>query len=829
MAVGGCALWMTLKLVAAHGNAGACTGEDCGIVLRNFAFETHRESFDSAKTETDDDNGDIIAALQQRRVTHDADANVGTFESARPTSCCTTAPESTVMWSEFEATLEFSNNLSGSIPIVIPCGVEVVVDKISSPSLPGLQVQGALRFQDGIDVQMTVDHIFVCGNFSIGSSSHAHESIIDIVLVGSTDVTWPSPAGATLNFGHAGFITYGGSTYIRGKSCGTPSWTSLTGFGPIDRNDTTETMALTTNATFDMSSQAHWRTTANKAADGGFNKWTRAATQREQDPWWQARITQTSQVAVGLVTVYPTTWKSLGEKMFTGGGVVVGVSETPCEGKTCGGHVCATVTTGYSSKIEVDCNGTKGTYVYLQARGSNIWIDLYEVEILNAKEMHSGETSRSTMSVQTHKPLAWSSGDSLLITSSSFDARETEVVTCAGVEGRQVSILGVPTYDHESCDRDVDPSCLIASEVASLSRNIRIRGADTCKPDCGHVMVAHTNHGFICGVEFTNLGQTGVEGRYPLHFHLPGWSAELVAKDNAVHNNHNRGIVIHGAHAMTVESNVCYKTKGHCIMLEDGVEQHNVIKGNLAAMVEPMSFKCIGFRDFNCADRSDHSPNAFWIPNPNNIYIGNVGINWAGAAFFIETRHVTGKTRTLFLAEAMKIGSNGKIKGRVPFGKFQNNQAHSTSFGWGNYPRMNVNYGDGYEDFKFWRCGLGMQIHNNFVLPVVRARFLENNVAFSGGSADARIALRDSQATSSGRWGSYPFIIKKLGLTSVDAMDKVFGGIDDATLNWIRCHGKYDPRCWSYRGRPCKDLFRMFKDGSQFSDRFESCEMQATR
>jgi len=139
---------------------------------------------------------------------------------------------------------------------------------------------------------------------------------------------------------------------------------------------------------------------------------------------------------------------------------------------------------------------------------------------------------------------------------------------------------------------------------------------------------------------------------------------------------------------------------------------------------------------------------------------------------------------------------------------------------------MNVAYGGGYEDFKFWRCGLGMQIHNNVALPVVRARFLETDVAFSGGSSSGRIALRETQASSSGRWGSYPLIIKKLGLTNVDALDTVFGDIDNSTLNWIRCHGNYDPSCWSYRGRPCKDMFWMFKDGSAFEGRFETCDAQ---
>merc|ERR1719437_37983 len=138
---------------------------------------------------------------------------------------------------------------------------------------------------------------------------------------------------------------------------------------------------------------------------------------------------------------------------------------------------------------------------------------------------------------------------------------------------------------------------------------------------------------------------------------------------------------------------------------------------------------------FTCASRSDHSPNAFWISNPFNIFDGNVGIA-EGGAFFTETRHVMGLTRRKFKPEAMKVGRNGKIKGSVPFLEFRNNVAHSSGTGLGNYPRFNWGVVNGhtsrYEQFTAWRCGLGMAVHNGHGKALINgATLFENHAGFS--------------------------------------------------------------------------------------------------
>lgn len=365
----------------------------------------------------------------------------------------------------------------------------------------------------------------------------------------------------------------------------------------------------------------------------------------------------------------------------------------------------------------------------------------------------------------------------------------------------------------------------MAAEVAAVSRNVVIRGRWGCDPMCGHFMLAHTPHGHICGVEFTNLGQSGAEGRYPLHVHMPGTAPDVLVRHNAVHDTMNRGIVLHGVHNMTLQYNLCYKSKGHCIMLEDGVEQYNRIGGNLAVLVAPLDFGCESKKSFTCPDRSDSVPNGFWIPNPNNYFHGNRGVV-AGTAFHFETRHVTGLTRRKYHSEAMKVGSSGKTKGRTPLAQFTMNAAHSCHGGVGNYPKLSFR-GDGrnaYEFFTAWRCYRGMSAHTGAnPMRITHALLVENTVGIRGALPDAELEVSQTRMTARLGWVNYhhgtayvssPFIINKFGKTTADKIIGVFdGGLDDYTRSWVRCHGGYDAEALNYSGE-LGNWFELFAESA---------------
>lgn len=87
--------------------------------------------------------------------------------------------------------------------------------------------------------------------------------------------------------------------------------------------------------------------------------------------------------------------------------------------------------------------------------------------------------------------------------------------------------------------------------------------------------------GRITYAEFTNVGQPEILGRYPIHFHMNGEVHDSYVIGNSIHHSHARHITIHGVHYLTVAKNVGYRSLGHSIFLEDGIETNNIIEDNL--------------------------------------------------------------------------------------------------------------------------------------------------------------------------------------------------------------------------------------------------------
>jgi len=733
---------------------------------------------------TDCSASDDQALLQTRRSLEGkarahSTTPAASFTSARPGSCCALEAHTFLTWTEFQQQSgAYDENISKGVPLVVPCGYEVTIDQSMSEALPGIRVEGSLKFQDGIDIKMETAFLFVCGNFSIGSPAGPHTANVEIVLTGDTEVTWSSHGAAQMSFGTAGFITYGGLTYIRGSACDAKPWTRLSAtISPPEGSELN--LALGKPAT--QSSLGHHRYTAEKAVDGKVDwKGSSILTLKEDNPWWYVHISSLSNVGSVMVTERPHRGIDLSN-------AIVGITDSPCQpGLLCGGQICSHSMTR-SGIQEFACGGSSGDYLYVQLRGQAT-LTLSEVEIFSA----ASADYELQLQGSTHE--AWNVGDELVITSTSRDAEETEEAIILETSVRGVKVSGRLAHEHLGCSEGSE-ECTMAAEVASLSRNVIIRGEAGCQPLCGHFMIAHTQRGFVCGAEFTNLGQTAVEGRYPLHVHLPGEAPELVLKGNSLHHNHNRGLVMHGVHNMTAESNVCFRTKGHCFMTEDGVEQYNVFKSNIGVLPSPLNFGCSHTHDstFTCPHRSDSSPNAFWISNPNNFFVGNVGIA-TGVAFNFELRHVTGAVRRLFPDEAMKIGRHGKVKGSIPLAEFSRNTAHSSGNGLNNYPRMSLPPGgrNRYDNFTAWRCDVGMGTHNspNFRMPMVGARLFENLYGVRAGLSDTRIELIESHITAAQDASSVPLIINKFGKTRSDKLPIVFT-IDNYTRNWVRCYGGY--------------------------------------
>jgi len=698
-------------------------------------------------------------------------------------------------WSAFKLQAEVVGNMSQGQPVVVPCGHEVTMDE--SVEVKGLQVLGSLTFQDGVDIDILTDYVFVCGRFSIGSPERRHESKVNITLrKGQTsEFTWHQGPHGVKNFGVAPFVTYGGSLYIRGAQCDRTAWTRLQQT-VIPTSDATSNIARGKPAT--QSSYQRRRThkwSDKRGTDGNTHwKWGSVLTDMETNPSWSV-TTGLEHVEKVVVVHAKRSSKALSQARVL-------VSDEACQrGVLCSGHACPhkrSFRKGRSFAEEFDCEGAVGSRIHLQLEGkAKLWFG--EMEVYRSKMEDS-----YSLKLPASASVAWQRGDRLVLAPSGRSSREYDHdLFVTDIAGDVVQARGRLQHAHAGCDT-TSAECWRAAEVASLERNVKILGQEGCEASnsCGHFMLAHTNTGYICGAQFQRLGQKLVEGRYPLHIHMAGDAPELVVKNNVLAWNQQRGLVLHGVNQMLAESNVIYRSNGHLVMLEDAIEMNNRIRNNLAMHPLSLRFSCGHSHDntFLCPARSDHSPNAFWISNPHNTYEGNVGIA-DGAAFFMETRHVFGLTRRKYPAEIRRAGlGSGKVKGRVMLLNFSHNLAHSSGLGMGNYPRTGNPDGTSmyYDHFTCWSCGNGQAARG--------ARFIFNNSrlfdcgnALVSGLVSDKIRVYNSQLTGDNRTNymsrgrrivSAPMVIKKVGLTYRSKLPGDFW-IDEATKAWTLAHGGY--------------------------------------
>ena len=171
----------------------------------------------------------------------------------------------------------------------------------------------------------------------------------------------------------------------------------------------------------------------------------------------------------------------------------------------------------------------------------------------------------------------------------------------------------------------------------------------------------------LSNIELTRMGQAGVTGRYPVHWHLMGDGARgSYLKNSVVHHSLNRCVTIHASNGVTLERNVAYDAPGHCYFLEDGVEVDNVLKENLGLVTRRPS-------DENRLLESDtaaQGPTTYWITHPNNTLVGNVAAGSEGSGFWYSLpKHPTGPSAA---------GNEDIYPRHAPLKLFSGNKAHSS-------------------------------------------------------------------------------------------------------------------------------------------------------
>ena len=216
--------------------------------------------------------------------------------------------------------------------------------------------------------------------------------------------------------------------------------------------------------------------------------------------------------------------------------------------------------------------------------------------------------------------------------------------------------------------------------VALLSRDIRIVSeGDTAPADPspsddpsfpptpgnyfgGHVIF---RQGFkqvqVQGVEFRQLGQGGIIGRYAVHFHMARKvPLDTFLKDNSINESMTRWITIHGTEGVLEARNVGWKSIGHGFYIEDGTETDNKLYANIGILARgavansenprkvPGILANPDLGEIRSPFNSDwQHPSVFWIMNGWNEFKYNMaaGAGTCGMCYWLTAGANSGPSR----------------------------------------------------------------------------------------------------------------------------------------------------------------------------------------
>jgi G8 domain/Right handed beta helix region len=248
----------------------------------------------------------------------------------------------------------------------------------------------------------------------------------------------------------------------------------------------------------------------------------------------------------------------------------------------------------------------------------------------------------------------WKIGDAISIAPTDFQPLEAEKRIIKAINGRSVTLDSPLSFTHwgEAPEQHGTHTLDMRAHVGNLTRNIKISSIENEEivlpgfdPDSydatgkqngagkrsgpgrfgGHMMFMAGSSAQLDHVEVTALGQQGMLGRYPVHWHLSRDASKEgnFIRNSSIHSTFQRGIVLHQANGIEVEDNVLFDIPGHGVYMEDGIEHDNTIARNLVTLVRYVP------RKHRLSVKDTEKPRAeklsgFWITNPANWVRDNV-------------------------------------------------------------------------------------------------------------------------------------------------------------------------------------------------------------
>jgi hypothetical protein len=178
--------------------------------------------------------------------------------------------------------------------------------------------------------------------------------------------------------------------------------------------------------------------------------------------------------------------------------------------------------------------------------------------------------------------------------------------------------------------------------------------------DMGNGTTTPTSEIDVYGVQFDFCGQGGLQGRYPIHAHVPSYNTstgahigdyaagQYVFDSCTITRSFNRSIVPHGACGCEFRNNIAYDVKGQSFFSEEGSEERMIVEDNYFYMTDdpglgdspaqiayaPRGYR-IKFHD-RFGEKNTSGASGMWVTNVNNTYRRNVSGDNNGNGFWMS-------------------------------------------------------------------------------------------------------------------------------------------------------------------------------------------------
>ncbi|MFL1897192.1 G8 domain-containing protein [Aquimarina sp. 2-A2] len=319
-----------------------------------------------------------------------------------------------------------------------------------------------------------------------------------------------------------------------------------------------------------------------------------------------------------------------------------------------------------------------------------------------AKTANAGATQ-----ITLKNAVDWEIGDKIALTATGLASGQTKAwnnvdeaeITAISGDKKTLTLKDPLKYKHiggsKSYTRARDGKTWnvnIQGEVGLLSHYIKIQGKMDGNNESdgfgGHIMLMKNSIAHAEQVELYKMGQKGILGRYPFHWHLNEDKAKgSYLKNSSVHKSFNRAVTIHGTDYVTVDGVFAYDHIGHGIFFEDGGERFNTVKNNVVFVTRrPKPGEQLTPSDNQANAPQNRTPASYWITNPNNYFENNVAAGTEGTGFWFA-----------FPEKPMFASGNlpyyqGLNPSKEPLGRFDGFVAHTCMTGWDVFDRLNPDH-----------------------------------------------------------------------------------------------------------------------------------------